>query len=769
MIAINMLPSTIPAERSHSQSEAQQPTQQKESQESMSLPLETTQSSPTINNIPTASTETKAGTSTTTPASSSTAPTPSAASEAGSPRKRTIDFEKIRGLLQEETNAYLKGVKDTDVDWFIRDTSMNTNVTPSTLTLSLNAEAKQPILKKSTSQTNFKIDPSVLDQGETSPSGVSSHLSTNISNTNDNISSKTKPSLAEVQEESISSSRCQQHHVPASTYSPSRSQSQPQNEFPSRRRKSSTAGSVTSTASTSSLTGGLFSKLKGKLHIASSSSANPSPSSSPPTSSSAMNKAAPSGSKPSSFQFKPDYDLRLKKKLSDSSNSSLGNSPVATPTITLTDPKNNNKLTNHDDTSDPRLEEYIKFYLQKDIRRSSVASRKSSVVSNDKYPTALVNCYEANPSNQSNSTSKLSSFLRRKSAVKGMDMTKANDSTPSLASVSTVSIPIPPISGLDLDPSFKGLKPLKRVAFHSSTFLIDPPQQIPSRNPRKGNVEILANGTYLVHPLTPEDKIAMEKSQLGMGGGIIVGGSGALGYMKKEDKDPEDEENKELSSTTEETNKSSNGEEKETQSEAEPKKKDEPEEEDEEVNVHAKSLGIDKPLIPRTQILNYKAPVKKMALDTMYARCCHLREILPIPAILKQIPKGSMAPLPVLQLRNPNPTMVEIQTFADFVRIAPVVCISLDGVSLSVEQFKILLASMSAKTQLEKLSLRNTPINEEGWSLLCWFLSRNKVLNKLDITQCPSLAVNILKKRRKRQNSDAKKNEEKMTDRKSVV
>ena len=32
---------------------------------------------------------------------------------------------------------------------------------------------------------------------------------------------------------------------------------------------------------------------------------------------------------------------------------------------------------------------------------------------------------------------------------------------------------------LENNPSFQGLKPLKRVAFHSSTFLIDPPQQIP--------------------------------------------------------------------------------------------------------------------------------------------------------------------------------------------------------------------------------------------------------------------------------------------------
>ena len=91
-----------------------------------------------------------------------------------------------------------------------------------------------------------------------------------------------------------------------------------------------------------------------------------------------------------------------------------------------------------------------------------------------------------------------------------------------------------------------------------------------------------------------------------------------------------------------------------------------------------------------------------MALDTMYARCCHLREILPIPAILKQIPKGSMAPIPVLQLRNPTPTMIEIQSFADFANCAGNLCF-VGRVNFSVEQFKILLSAMSAKSSWRNL------------------------------------------------------------------
>jgi hypothetical protein len=66
---------------------------------------------------------------------------------------------------------------------------------------------------------------------------------------------------------------------------------------------------------------------------------------------------------------------------------------------------------------------------------------------------------------------------------------------------------------------------------------------------------------------------------------------------------------------------------------------------------------------------------------------------------------------------------------------------------------------MSAKSQLEKLSLRNTPIDHEGWSLLCWFLSRNKALTKLDITQCPSLSLNILKRKKKKTESKTAKSD----------
>lgn len=652
---------------------------------------------------------------------SSTSP----ASPQNTKTKPQLEMEKMRDILEEETNLYAKGVTDNDVDWFIRDSSIDPNVDIT-----------------NTSSTTSK------DSGSTTPvpnSSPASHLTATISNSNDNYTSKTKPSIAPIQEENIASDSSPHHsshfhNEHQSTYEP-----------PRRRSSLSATG------------GGLFSKLKHKFR---KELATPEPSVEHKKAQAAAPAPAPAPpvSRSSQGIFKSGYDMNSTKKPNDSSDSSINsfqNSPpkISTTTSAQLHRTMSTPVYTHD-SSDPRLEEYIKFYQRRDSRRASVASCHSNG-KDEPLPLALVNGFEnttynkpkdGSESAQNSSTSKLSGFLKRRSST----VNKYSDSntsipgtplsrqgTPQSATTKTV---------LDSNPSFKGLKPLKRVAFHSSTFLIDPPQQIPSRTPRKGNVEVLPNGTVKIRPLTEEEKIEIEKSQRGLGGGIIVGGTGALGYVKKDAGPPKaivEDEDEGAGSTDNNGNISS-------------LTPEEPDENEPRVDAHAKALTIDKPMAHH-QPVSYSAPIKKMALDTMYARCCHLREILPIPAILKQIPKGSMAPLPVLQMRNPNPTMIEIQSFADFLRIAPVICVCLDGVNFSVEQFKILLSAMSAKKQLEKLSLRNTPLNEQGWSLLCWFLSRNTVLNKLDITQCPSLSVNILKKKKKKTESKFDENLTRMT------
>ncbi|GME85857.1 unnamed protein product [[Candida] boidinii] len=321
------------------------------------------------------------------------------------------------------------------------------------------------------------------------------------------------------------------------------------------------------------------------------------------------------------------------------------------------------------------------------------------------------------------------------------------------------------------------LPPMKKVAFATTTFVYDPPQQIPSRNPRKGNVEIGAHGELIIHKLSDEDK-------LNTSSGIVVGGSGHLRLVSEEKMVTNTQHQQRVEgaakaaaaadaakaagggtspspspSTEESTSSSSIG-------SAPMKSSSSNASFDHTINIsdrvkaaqraHDDSthgsggiqngkmthLHIDKPMIRRRKSKSMDKPLVTLKIDELYTRCCHLREILPIPATLKQIPKGSTDPLPILQLRNPKPSMIEVLSFSDFIRVAPIVCVSLDGVNLTTKMFRIILSALLNKRYLEKLSLRNTPINQDGWKLLCWFLSMNKSLKRLDITQCSSLHLN---------------------------
>ncbi|CAK7896973.1 MAP-homologous protein 1 [[Candida] anglica] len=694
------------------------------------------------------------------------------------PRGGGFDLGAIRSILEQDANKYLKGVCNRDVDWFLRDSHIDPSQPDLTSksTKSPTAATSNGVETTDADGSSGNVSPtksgSVPESTQSKLNPVSSHLQTSISNTNDNFTTKTKPSVAPIQEESVSPV----HEATSSAIRRVRSASNPStgtkivldNGNSSNRRRLSSATSLSSSigsnGSGSGSGGGFFSKLKGKFHKTAEELLI-SPTTSP------MSTSPPPSKVTSNNLFKEDYSFgnhSSKPSNGIDSNGLTRSSTISAKTRTPSREKSDGGGLNltrtmstpnySENTSDPRLDEYIKFYQQKSLKRNSGSRNDSfsghgsttSVPMNaipghphdSPLPSALLNGYENVTYNRNNlaSTSpssgaaKITSFLKRKSISQNTPSLplvqiatehnrRSSESTYSINS--TASPPTPTNS--DVLPEFADVKPLRRVAFHSSTFLIDPPQQIPSRKPRKGNVEILPNGKLKIHPLSEEEKVALEKSQVGQGGGIVVGGSGSLGLVKKDASD----EKINIQSI---------------------------DDDDTKVDKHAKSLAIDKPMISH-HAHNYTAPAQKMQLDLMYTRCCHLREILPIPAILKQIPAGSMSPIPILQLRNPTPTMVEIQTFADFIRIAPIICVSLDGVSLSYDQFKEVLSAMSAKKQLEKLSLRNTPIDQEGWSLLCWFLSRNTVFNKLDITQCPSLSVNLLKKKKKKSATEVKEEE----------
>ncbi|VEU23740.1 DEKNAAC104840 [Brettanomyces naardenensis] len=285
------------------------------------------------------------------------------------------------------------------------------------------------------------------------------------------------------------------------------------------------------------------------------------------------------------------------------------------------------------------------------------------------------------------------------------------------------------------------VKPMKKVAFATTTFVNDPPQQIPSRHPRKGNVEFGPDGELIIHKITAEDKAHATC-------GIVVGGSGHLKLLNEVS---ENEQGAQAGTATDLSDVSAAN---MARSSSDHTIREEDRilaakkavenagsyaDEATPDHVGTDKIKIDTPMVRRKRQM--EKPLVTLKIDELYTRCCHLREILPIPATLKQIPKGSTDPIPILRLRNPKPSMIEILSFTDFIRIAPIICLSLDGVSLTHEMFRLVLSSLLYKRYLEKLSLRNTPIDAEGWKMLCWFLSMNKALKRLDVTQCPSLSV----------------------------
>lgn len=336
-------------------------------------------------------------------------------------------------------------------------------------------------------------------------------------------------------------------------------------------------------------------------------------------------------------------------------------------------------------------------------------------------------------------------FLEQHSKLSFLKKVKSTQSDiQSLNSITSRESTKPPVSV----PGLEDLPPLKRVAFDIPVFFNDPPQQIPSRNPRKGEVEVRKDGSIVIHKLSSaERRRLLTKTD----SGIVVGGTGHLKIIVK------DSEETDCEQTIPETTEGDVRENQSKQEEEAPAPKNN--EDDVSVSSDATKISIDKPMVRHTKstvsLLSLAEDEEqdevfpprdtKVPLDVLYTRCCHLREILPIAATLKQIKKDSYDPITLLQLRNPKPSLVEVLTFSDFISVAPILCISLDGVSLSADMLRIILAALANKPELEKLTLRNTPIDSIGWKLLCWFLTKNQTLSRLDLTQVPSLTTNVQK------------------------
>lgn len=273
---------------------------------------------------------------------------------------------------------------------------------------------------------------------------------------------------------------------------------------------------------------------------------------------------------------------------------------------------------------------------------------------------------------------------------------------------------------------------LKRVTFSVDKLEKDPQQQIPSRRPRRGNV------------LVPEDLTApVPRLNQGISAADSTRASSEHKYSETDLQRAKEAQKRALMEAELHATEAHLSAKKLAFQVAQQKysKNTASVLEEEDVGSARQLIEIDKPL--HTHETYFKETTEEdtgnaeddgLSLETLYTRCCHLREILPIPATLKQL-KNKSKPLPVLKMLNPKPTLIDVLSFSDFISITPINTVIFDNVTLTTEMLKHLLSSLVHSESLEKLSLRNVPIDTTGWIHLCEFVSRNQNIKKLDISQ----------------------------------
>ncbi|SMN22139.1 similar to Saccharomyces cerevisiae YPL137C GIP3 Glc7-interacting protein whose overexpression relocalizes Glc7p from the nucleus and prevents chromosome segregation [Maudiozyma saulgeensis] len=303
---------------------------------------------------------------------------------------------------------------------------------------------------------------------------------------------------------------------------------------------------------------------------------------------------------------------------------------------------------------------------------------------------------------------------------------------------------------------------LKRVTFSVNKFTDDPPQQLPSRNPRIGNVlipqDMIGDIPTISMGISPNAQAKKEASESNVsdagGGGRTSGAPSQIDLTKtysvdsieyKRALDIQRKVLKEAEMHQKEAHFAAKRIEYEVSlfkpgNDSKNNKAQRITEEDmsaDTVTFHADQLeGIDKPIHVHEHHFGEETVTeeKEMTLDIVYTRCCHLREILPIPSTLKQV-KHKTAPLQVLKFLNAKPTLIDILSFCDFVSITHINTVVFDNVNLTQEMFKIVIRSLANCHNLDKLTMKNVLIDNENWTLFCKFLLSNRSITKLDISQ----------------------------------
>ncbi|AET41611.1 Her1p Ecym_8333 [Eremothecium cymbalariae DBVPG len=293
---------------------------------------------------------------------------------------------------------------------------------------------------------------------------------------------------------------------------------------------------------------------------------------------------------------------------------------------------------------------------------------------------------------------------------------------------------------------------LKRVKFAVDKLGMDPPQQIPSRKPKRGNVlvpddlicdiPLISQGIsntqgQLNQIIAPYSKASKEYKT------VLENWKAASKESKKHQLDAHYAAQRIASEVANFKMKHS------AAGNSISLVRDDNQDVAVEMDENIKKLGIDKPIHIHEYHFgadtassdpaadgsheNINRTENELTLDQIYTRCCHLREILPIPSTLKQV-KDKTAPLHTLKFLNPRPTLIDVLSFCDFIAVVPIHNLVFDNVNLTPEMFKIMLCSVVHSTVLERFSIRNVVIDSNGWLLFCKFLMLNRSLVKLDIS-----------------------------------
>lgn len=290
--------------------------------------------------------------------------------------------------------------------------------------------------------------------------------------------------------------------------------------------------------------------------------------------------------------------------------------------------------------------------------------------------------------------------------------------------------------------------PFKRVNFALNDLIEDPQQQIPSRRPRRGNVlipdDLTAPPPKLSIGITNSfnEQTKNEKPQVDTK--ILEAAITRQNFFVQESKRHLEEAHLAAIRMATEVSMFSKRRKSHSSVFASDDEEGDRYDGEDEIKISDENLDIDTPIHAHVNYFgtddsennpnNEIKTVDDITLETLYTRCCHLREILPIPATLKQL-KNKHKPLHVLKMLNPKPTYIDILSFSDFLAIAQIITVIFDNVTIDNEMLNIVLISLRNSVVLNKLSLRNVPIDQTGWKSICKFLTLNKSIQRLDLSQ----------------------------------